>query len=75
MKKKDEMRAEYNISELNPRKNPYASKLKKPITMNVKIPTINYFKSLSEETGVPYQTIMNFYLDECAKNKKKLQFV
>lgn len=75
MKKDDEMRTEYNISELNPRKNPYAKQLKKPITMNVKIPTINYFKSLSEETGVPYQTIMNFYLDECAKMKKKLQFV
>ena len=69
------MREEYDINALNPRKNPYAKALKKPVTMNVSVATIQYFKDMSEETGIPYQTIMNYYLDECVKEKKKLQFV
>ena len=69
------MRKEYDINSLNPRKNPYTKSLKKPITMNVSVTTIQYFKDMSEETGIPYQTIMNYYLDECVKEKKKLQFV
>ena len=72
--KNDEMRDEYDIMSLNPRKNTYAKKTKKPVTMNMKEDTILYFKELSLETGIPYQTIMNFYLDECAKQKMKLQF-
>ena len=70
-----DMREEYDVKAMNPRKNPYAKSLKKPITMNVSITTIQYFKDMSEETGIPYQTIMNYYLDECVKEKKKLQFV
>lgn len=69
------MREEYDIKALNPRKNPYARALKKPITMNVNVSTINYFKDMSDETGIPYQTLMNFYLDECVKEKKRLSFV
>lgn len=69
------MREEYDIRALNPRKNPYAKAVKKPITMNVSVTTIQYFKDMSEETGIPYQTIMNYYLDECVKEKKKLQFI
>ena len=69
------MREEYDIKALNPRKNVYAKTLKKPITMNVNISTIQYFKDMSDETGIPYQNIMNYYLDECVKEKKKLQFV
>ncbi len=69
------MREEYNIKELNPRKNPYTKNLKKPITINVSVSTIDYFKNMSEESGIPYQTLMNYYLDECVKEKKKIQFV
>lgn len=69
------MREEYDIKELNPRKNPYTKALKKPITMNVSVTTIEYFMTMSDETGIPYQTIMNYYLDECVREKKKLQFV
>lgn len=69
------MREEYDIKTLNPRKNPCAKNMKKPIIMNVSVSTINYFKSLSEESGNPYQTLMNYYLDECVRQKKKLQFV
>lgn len=69
------MREEYDIKNLNPRKNPYTKVQKKPITMKVSVTTIDYFKEMSEEVGVPYQTLMNFYLDECVREKKRLQFV
>lgn len=65
------MREEYNIGNLNPRKNPYSKRLKKQITINIDNDTIAYFKALSEQTGIPYQTLINMYLGDCAKNKKK----
>ena len=69
------MREEYDIKSLNPRKNPYAGKSKKAVTMNISVSTLDYFKSLADESGIPYQVLMNFYLEECVKQKKKLQFV
>ncbi len=70
-----DMREEYDIKALNPRKNPYAKKIKKPVTMNMSVTTIEYFKAMSDESGIPYQVLMNYYLDDCVKQKKKLQFV
>lgn len=64
------MRAEYNFS--NARKNPYAKKRKKQITINIDSDTIDYFKTLAESTGVPYQTLINLYLADCAEHKKQL---
>ena len=52
-------------------KNPYAKKLKKQITINIDNDTIDYFKGLSEKTGIPYQTLINLYLTDCAKNGKQ----
>ena len=66
------MREEYDIENLNPRKNPYARRLRKQITMNVNIDTIDYFKELSERCGIPYQTLMNLYLTDCAAKKRVL---
>lgn len=66
------MRDEYDIKNLNPRKNPYAKKLKKQITINIDTDTVDYFKTLSENEGIPYQTLINLYLADCAKNQKKL---
>ncbi len=65
------MRDEYDFS--NGIKNPYTKKLKKQITINLNVDTIDYFKSQSDETGIPYQTLINLYLSECAQEKKKLQ--
>lgn len=65
------MREEYDIAKLNPRRNPYARKLKSQITINIDKDTIDYFKALSEKTGMPYQTLINLYLTDCAKNKKE----
>lgn len=72
MREDKDMRAEYDIENLNPRKNPYAAKLKKQITINIDGGTIEYFKSLAVETGIPYQTLINLYLADCAKNNKRL---
>jgi predicted DNA binding CopG/RHH family protein len=75
MKDGDFMREEYDIQKLNPRKNPYAGKTKRQVTININTSTIDYFKEMSSETGIPYQVLINLYLDECVKEKKKIQFV
>lgn len=67
------MREEYDIKNLNPRKNPYTKKLKKQITINLDNDTIEYFKALSAQNGIPYQTLINLYLTDCAENKKQPQ--
>ena len=64
------MRKEYDFSKA--RKNPYAKRLKKQITIRLDEPTIGYFKDLSEELGIPYQTLINLYLRDCASKKRKL---
>ena len=67
------MREEYDINQLNPRKNPYAKQLKKQITINIDSQTIDYFKAMAEEKGIPYQTLINLYLRDCAQNQRQLQ--
>lgn len=68
------MRDNYDIEKLNPRKNPYVKMLKKQVTMNINNEAIDYFKSEAERTGIPYQTLINLYLTDCAINKRKLKF-
>lgn len=70
-----QVREEYDIKSLNPRRNPYAGKTKQQVTMNMNTSTITYFKEMAAESGVPYQTLINLYLDQCVEEKKKLQFV
>jgi predicted DNA binding CopG/RHH family protein len=69
------MRNEYNIKELNPRKNPYEKKEKQQVTINLNVSTVTYFKEMSAEVGIPYQALINLYLDECVREKKKIRFV
>ena len=64
------MRANYDFS--TARKNPYAAELKKPVTIRLDQVSISYFKSMSEETGIPYQSLINLYLKECASSGKRL---
>ncbi len=66
----NEMKEEYNFS--NARKNPYAKKLKKQVTINLDNDTIEYFKEMARTSGIPYQTLINLYLSDCAVNGKKL---
>ena len=61
------MRDNYDIDKLNPRKNPYSDKLKRQVTINLKSTTVDYFKKLAEETGIPYQNLIDMYLDDCVK--------
>ena len=63
------MKREYDFSKA--KKNPYTKLLKKQITINLSEEVLDYFKMLSEETSVPYQTLINFYLIDCVKNKKQ----
>ena len=67
------MRAEYDIENLNPRKNPYAENIKRQVTIHINNDTIEFFKEQSEETGIPYQTLINLYLTDCAKQRRQLQ--
>ena len=65
------MKKEYDLSKMKSQKNPYASKLKKPVTIRLSEDVIDYFKSMSEESGVPYQSLINLYLRDCAKQHRK----
>jgi uncharacterized protein (DUF4415 family) len=65
------MNKEYDLKKMKSRKNPYANRLKKQITIRLDDVTIEYFKQLARETGFSYQTLMNLYLRDCAVNHKK----
>lgn len=64
------MRKEYDFSAA--RKNPYAAQLKHPVTIRLDQGAVPYFKSLADETGIPYQSLINLYLRDCAASKKKI---
>ena len=64
------MKKNYDFS--TGKKNPYASRLKKQVTIRLEEGTISYFKDLSEETGIPYQTLINLYLRDCAATGRRL---
>ncbi len=66
------MKKEYDFSKMKGRKNPYAKKLKKQVTLRLGIDVIEYFKGLAQETGIPYQNLINLYLRDCAQSRKKL---
>lgn len=66
------MRDSYDFSQS--RQNPYAEHLRKPVTMNIDVTTIDYFKEESRRTGIPYQSIINMYLGQCAAEGKHLTF-
>jgi len=66
------MRKEYDFSKIKGRRNPYAKKLKKQVTLRLGVDVIEYFKGLAQETGIPYQNLINLYLRDCAHTRKKL---
>ena len=63
------MRKEYDFT--GSRANPYAKRLKQSVTIRLERPTLAYFKDLSAELGIPYQTLINLYLRDCATTKKR----
>ncbi|GAB2704432.1 BrnA antitoxin family protein [Aliiglaciecola aliphaticivorans] len=66
------MKNEYDLSKMQSRKNPYASRLKKPVTMRISEDVVEYFKSMAEDSGVPYQSLINLYLRDCVAQHRKI---
>lgn len=64
------MRTEYDFSRA--KRNPYAKRLKKAVTIRLEVDIIDYFKSMSAATGIPYQNLINLYLLDCAQTGRKL---
>jgi len=67
------MRNHYDFSKMKGERNPYTKHLKQPVTIRVDKATVAYFKALAEELGMPYQSLINLYLRDCALNRKKLE--
>ena len=66
------MKTEYDLSKMKSRKNPYAAKLKKSVTMRLSEDVISYFKNMAEKKGVPYQSLINLYLRDCAASHREI---
>jgi uncharacterized protein (DUF4415 family) len=66
------MRKGYDFSKMKGRRNPYANTLKKQVTLRLGVDVIEYFKQMAQETGVPYQNLVNLYLRQCVHSHKKL---
>jgi uncharacterized protein (DUF4415 family) len=64
------VRKEYDFTAA--KKNPYAAQLKKPITIHLDEESISYFKAISQDAGIPYQSLINLYLRDCATSHRKL---
>ena len=65
------MKKEYDFSKMKSRKNPYISKLKRQVTIRMSDDVISYFKDMSEDTGIPYQSLINLYLRDCVANDRR----
>lgn len=66
------MKEECNLSKLKSRKNPYARRLEKQVTIRMGVDIIAYFKAMAEETGIPYRNRINLYLRDCVEHKRRL---
>lgn len=67
------MKAEYDLSKMKSHKNPYAAKLKKPVSMRLSEDVVDYFKAMAGDAGVPYQSLINLYLRDCVMKHRKVQ--
>ena len=65
------MKKDYDLSRMKSRPNPYARRLKRQVTMRLGVHVIEYFKTLAEETGIPYQNLIDFYLQECVEMRRR----
>jgi predicted DNA binding CopG/RHH family protein len=66
------MKAHYDFSKLKGRKSPYATMLKQSVTIRLDRETVKYFKALAAKAGLPYQSLINLYLRDCAIRRKEL---
>ena len=68
--KKHVLKKHYDFS--NAKRNPYARRFKRQVSIRIDEDTLGYFSGLANEMGIPYQTLINLYLRDCATRKKKL---
>lgn len=66
------MKDEYNLGKLKSKPNPYASRLNKPVTIRMGENVVSYFKAMSKKTGVPYQSLINLYLQDCVSQEREI---
>ena len=66
------MKKEYDLTKMKSRPNPYAKRLKKQVTLRIRPDVIDYFKGMAEEKGIPYQSLINLYLQDCMASHRKL---
>ena len=69
------MRTEYDFSKMKGRRNPYAARLKRPVTIRLGSDVVAYFKNMAAEMDVPYQKLMNMYLRDCVQSHRKVEWV
>ena len=67
------MKKEYDLSKLPSRRNPYANEQRRLISLRVGENVIEYFKGMAEDTGIPYQSLINLYLSDCVRTGRKLK--
>ena len=67
------MKKQYDLTTMKRRRNPYAKRLKKQLTIRMGLDIIEHFKRMAEETGIPYQNLINLYLRDCVQSQRKLQ--
>lgn len=65
------MRAQYDFARMKGRRNPYARRLKRSVTIRLDDASIAYFKELAAETGVAYQSLINLYLRDCVAHRRR----
>ena len=66
------MEAEYNLRKMKWKKNPYIGKITKPITINLSRQALDYFTKMADEKGIKVETLINFYLLDCARNNRRI---
>jgi len=66
------MKDEYDLAKMKSRRNPYAAKLKRQVTIRMGDDVIDYFKEMAERTGVPYQSLINLYLKDCVTQEREI---
>jgi len=66
------MKDEYDSSKMKSRKNPYASKLMKSVTLRLGEDVIRYVREMAEEKGIPYQSLINLYLRDCVAKHREV---
>jgi len=69
------MRTEYDLATLKGRRNPYAKALKRQVTIRLGRDVLDYFQVMAVRKGVPYQSLINLYLRDCAEHRRQLTWV